>query len=407
MHGALAGLLCAAVALAPMPVLAEEAAADAGASAGAPKPADGQVGLMRFGGDGNDLRVSVQQSFEGEGFTVKGVALDIQTAAGKVKCKGPKDDSVTDECLAKIGLWLNKKGKQQPPYTYLVFGTYGSLDEGQSTRVIVYDLINSKRVVDYQASPSSDDLILPLMLPRAVATGVQDYITPPAPITPEEQKVIDDLDAGLTAEEKAAQDEAVNDAREGVLSGPTGPMSMEGIQVDLKKDFDKFARDGKRTKRKSKEDPKDLRPSRKLGPFFGYWQPRAWVALGLMGAGLVATGALYGAGLARRGAYSDAVAALEGSGTTANNPDQTEDYTDLASQVASTGADYRKLLVGGDVALASSVVLFGVLAIIVYQDRTEAKAFIKQEKALAGIKNLRVGPVFAKGFQGASLGFRF
>ena len=49
----------------------------------------------------------------------------------------------------------------------------------------------------------------------------------------------------------------------------------------------------------------------------------------------------------------------------------------------------------------------GVLAIIVYQDRTEAKGFIRQEKALAGLRNLQVGPVFAQGFKGAALGFRF
>ena len=27
------------------------------------------------------------------------------------------------------------------------------------------------------------------------------------------------------------------------------------------------------------DDPKDLRPVCKRGPFFGYWQTRAWVAL--------------------------------------------------------------------------------------------------------------------------------
>ena len=104
---------------------------------------------------------------------------------------------------------------------------------------------------------------------------------------------------------------------------------------------------------------------------------------------------------------STTCSALNASGATASNPKQSETYTELASEVAQAGSDYRSMLIGGDIALASSVVLFGVLAIIVYQDRTEAKGFIRQEKALAGLRNLQVGPVFAQGFKGAALGFRF
>ena len=59
------------------------------------------------------------------------------------------------------------------------------------------------------------------------------------------------------------------------------------------------------------------------------------------------------------------------------------------------------------IALAASVVLFGALGIIIYQDRTEAKAFIRQEKALQGIRDVKFGPMFGKGTQGASFGFRF
>ena len=183
--------------------------------------------------------------------------------------------------------------------------------------------------------------------------------------------------------------------------------NSSGVTADLKKDFKRFCRNEPRKKRTKKDDPKDVRPSCKAGPFFGYWQPRAWVALGLTAGGLAAMGILYGVGLAKRGSYNTANAALESSGLTPDNPATAADYTVLASDVATQGNQYRRFLTGGDVALAASVVLFGVLGIIIYQDRTEAKAFIRQEKALQGIRDVKFGPMFGKGTQGASFGFRF
>jgi len=48
-----------------------------------------------------------------------------------------------------------------------------------------------------------------------------------------------------------------------------------------------------------------------------------------------------------------------------------------------------------------------VLAIIIYQDRTDAKRFIKEEKSLKAISDLRVGPMLSKQTQGLGLSFRF
>lgn len=154
----------------------------------------------------------------------------------------------------------------------------------------------------------------------------------------------------------------------------------------------------------------DLRPACKLGPFFGYWQPRAWVALGLTATGLLATVGLYGVGLARRGPYKDSVQALEDSGFSNTDPLQSTQYTELASEVAKNGRQMRAALLGGDIALGATVLLAGVLGVIIYQDRTDAKRFIKTEKSLRAITkahDFSVGPLMGAGMRGAGLGFRF
>jgi hypothetical protein len=69
------------------------------------------------------------------------------------------------------------------------------------------------------------------------------------------------------------------------------------------------------------------------------------------------------------------------------------------------GARHRRAIIG-DVLLGSTVLLAGVLAIIIYQDRQAAKAFLENEKELRAISNLRVGPVFGEQ-NGAAMSFEF
>ena len=389
----------------PKPVIVEELPAKETSNPQAPKAAEGMIGLMRFAGDptkAGELRVAVQSHFEQAGFQVKGVALDFSTASKKVKCR-----SSEPSCVKKIGEWLSSssKGKEKVPYTYLVYGTYESGDEGKTTAIIVYDLRNDKVVKELIATPSSDDFILPLMLPKAVVQSVQSYIEAPAGPSAEEQKILAALDEGLTPEDIAAQKTAVEQAEQAAASGTT--TKVAGSQVDLRKDHAAFCRKGPRVKRESKSDPKDLSPSCKLGPFFGYWQPRAWVALGLTASGLVTMGILYGVGLGKRGAYNSAKQTLEDANLDPRLPANSAPYTELASDVAGKGREMRRMLVGGDVALASSILLAGVLGIIIYQDRKDAKSFISAKKDLAGIERFSAGPMMGQGVKGASFGFRF
>lgn len=400
-RGLVSAALCLSIAAASQPALA---------MAPAPAPAASEtggktIGLMRISGDkeaGDDIRSYVQSEFEGAGFTVRGVATDLETAAQKAKCK-----QIGDECLSKIATWLGK-GKAVP-YDYLVYGTAAPADSGSPTTIVVYDLNKKAKVKEVEGTLTSDDFILKIVLARAAIEAINDAKSPPPPITAEEQKILDELDEGpaKTPEELREEAKAIADAQSGVDQGSTDAVDTSGVKVDLAADFKKYCSDEKRAKRQEENDRLDLHPYCKRGPFFGYWQPRAWVTLGLTATGLLATGVLYGAGLALRGPYKDAVSAVESSGLSNTDPQQSAAYTDLASDAVDKGRRYRTLLIGGDIALGATVLLAGVLTVMIFQDRTAARRWLKEEKALKAISDLRVGPMIGATVQGAGLGFRF
>jgi hypothetical protein len=428
LRGALTGVLSAAIALSPLPVLAADGptiglgmrlvapAAPAAPPASTPAPATvgGVVGLMRFTGDpdaASGMRSSVQSELETAGYTVKGVALDIEAASAKVKCRGGPDD-----CVGKVAEWLIKGAKGGASYNFLVYGTWNT-DPSKPSKLTVYDVAQKKKVAEITSAGTTDDLILPLALPRELAANLRDYQSPPAPATEAELKVIAELDEpSKTPEELRAEADAIKKAQDAVDSGMSEAIDTSGVSVDLKKDFKAFCRTGPRKPRVNKDDPKDLRPACKLGPRFGYFQTRGWVALGLTGGALVATGIFYSLGLAARGPYKDSVSKLEdamaGGGYDPLNPQDSEAYTELAADVAAKGNTMRRRFIGGDVALLTTVLLGAVLGIIIYQDRTDAKEFIRQEKSLKAIsrlrpQNFRGAPMIGRSMQGVSFGFDF
>lgn len=426
---ALAGVLCGSIALSPLPVLAADGSllslrpealqmapagamlvAPAPAAAPAPVAAGNVVGLMRFGGDpdaANSLRSQVQADLEGAGYTVKGVALDVQAAADKVKCRG-----TADECIGKVADWLIKGAKGGTTYNFLIYGTWSS-DPTKAGSLVIYDVTQKKKIRELAAAGSIDDLILPLALPRELAASLKRYQNPPAPATEAEQKVLAELDEpAKTPEELRAEADAIKKAQDSVDAGMSDAIDTSGVTVDLKKDFKAFCRNGPRKPRVNKDDPKDLRPACKLGPKFGYFQTRGWVALGLTGGALVASGIFYALGLAARGPYKDSVAKLDAANLDRTNPLDQVAYTSLASQVVADGNSMRRRFIGGDVALLSAVLLGAVLGVIIYQDRTDAKEFIRQEKSLKAIsrlrpQNFRGGPLLGGRMQGVSFGFDF
>jgi len=405
-------------ALAAAPVFSAGSVALVAAPAkAAPAPAtDGKtIGLMRFTGSATaapELRASLQPVFEDAGYTVKGVAIDLPSAAKTVKCKAAVDG---DECLAAIGKWVTANPKTTADF--LVFGSVADAP-GNQVQIVIYDIAQAKRVDTFDTAFNAGDPILPLVLPGALVTALANHKTPPPGPTEEDLAAIAALDEpDKTPEELAAEKKAIADAEAAAAAAQQDQViSTTGIEADLKADFDAFCRNEPRRKRKSKEEPKDLRPACKRGPFWGYWQPRAWVALGLtVGTGLGAA-ALYSAALAARGPYKDSVDALDAynadvGGDPRKDPNLAtngnQSYDALATEVSRTGSIMHRRAIVGDVLIGTTALLGGVLAIIIYQDRTDAKRFIKEEKSLKAISDLHIGPILSKQTQGLGLSFRF
>ena len=126
-------------ALAAAPVFSAGSVTLAAAPAKAPAATtDGKtIGLMRFTGSASaapELRASLQPVFEEAGYTVKGVAIDLPTAAKTVKCKG---DVEGDECLAAIGKWVTANPKTTADF--LVFGSVSDAPDSD-VHVVIYDI---------------------------------------------------------------------------------------------------------------------------------------------------------------------------------------------------------------------------------------------------------------------------
>lgn len=385
------------------------------AKAPAAPATDGRViGMLRFTGSpaATELRSTLETSFEDAGYSVKGLALEIGEAAKKVKCKA---DPGSDECLAAIGKWLVANPKTA--VDFIVFADVGEAP-GNRVSVVMYDVPKNERITTLQSAFNPGDLILPIVLPQALITALVEHQTPPAPATEQELAAIAALDEpDKTSEEIAAEKKAIADAEAAAAAARQDQViSTDDIDADLKEDFEAFCRNEPRRKRKSKEDPKDLRPACKRGPFWGYWQPRAWVALGLTAGTALGTAALYTTALIGRGPYGKAVDALDAYNASAGgdprrdpnaatNGDQS--YDALATEVSRTGALVRRRAIVGDVLLGTTVLLGGVLGIIIYQDRSDAKRFLKEEKSLKAISDVRVAPMISRETQGLGLHFRF
>lgn len=370
------------------------------------------VALMRFTGDpmSTELRVDTQSALTEAGYTVTTVALDVADAAKRIKCK---DDPSSDVCLEALGKWLNNS-----PKTAADFIVFGSVDAGanKQAEVVVYAVADNKRIKTLRPMLGVGDLILPIVLGGAMGRALDDHREPPEAATEDELNTIATLDEPeKTPEEIAAEEKALADAEAAAENEAAGAaVDVAEVEVDLKADFKDFCREGKRKKRESRDDPKDLRPKCQRGPFWGYWQPRAWVALTLTGGAAIGTIAFYSAALAGRGPYKDAVDAVDAyTGSLGGDPSRDptlandNEYLVLATEVSSTGSTMRRRAVFGDAFLGGTVVLGAVLGIIIWQDRRDAKGFLKQEKGLRGVADLKVSPIVTRETQGVGASFRF
>ncbi len=406
-------LLCSALALAvglaPLPALA---APPAEGEAEAPAEAAGEVGgnvaLLKFGGDpamGPELRESILYALQGQGYEVTGVKRSGAEAAEKNKC-----DLATDSCLEKIGAYLNKNARK--PFDFFVFGDGAT--PGTEATITVYDIKANKRVRDFRYTASLDDVIMIYTLPPAIAKATVEYQVPAAPMTDEEKEILATLDEPeKTPEEVAAEQKALEDAAAAGMNAFNANLDAGEQEVDLKADFEKFCRTGPREDKVSTDlqgdevVERDLRPVCKRGPVFGYWQPKAYAVLAITGMAAVGTGVMYGLALGARGEWKDAKTALDDSGLEPNNPADDGTYADLATDVTTAAFKVRRRAIVGDALLGTTLVFGGLLGIIIWQERQQAKDFIRSEKELRAIGNLNVSPVVGFGNYGVGASFEF
>jgi hypothetical protein len=417
-------VLALGLAAAPLPTLAapppeepaspEEVAAEEAALTEATPPeasGTGNVAILKFDGDAykaNDYRAKVQSSLSSRGYTANFIKRSIDEAAQKNKCK-----AVDAGCLEKIAAYLNKNSSTA--YDYFVWATFPA--EGEAT-LSIYDVKGKKLVVEMSMFTSANDFILSEVIGNSVASRLVDTQVPPAAATEQELAIIAILDEPKeTPEEIAARDKALADAMNAASENFNANLDAGEQTVDLKADFKSFCRTGPREDKEvegsdgevTKE--RDLRPSCKRGPVFGYWQPRAWVALTLTIGTAATMGAMWGLAAASKSDWAKARDELNASGLSSTDPTKKCNadgvcYEDLAGAVSDATAHVRRRALIGDVFLGATVLLTGVLAIIIYQDRQAAKGFIAREKELRALSNLRVAPVFGR-TNGLAMSFEF
>ena len=397
---------------APLPVLAAPPAEEAPAedAAGDAATVGGNVAILKFTGDdykANDFRARVQGGLVDQGYTANFIKRSLDEAAAKNKCK-----PANDACLDKIGAYLNKNSRTA--YDYYAWAEVPA--SGKAT-LTIYDIANKKKVVELALITSPNDFILAEVIGRAVGKRLAETQVAAEPATEEEKQILATLDEPAeTPEEKAAREAEVNKAMEDAAGTFAAGLDVGPQEVDLKGEFDDLCRKGPREDKEIEGDDgeitkeRDLRPACKRGPVFGYWQPRAWVALTLTLGSAATMGAMYGLAAAARGEWSTAKDNLAASGLSATDPNNQCDgdtcYEDLAGEVSNATAKIRRRAIVGDVFLGATVLLTGVLAVIIYQDREAARSYLQREKELKVLSNFRVAPVIGQ-TNGAALSFEF
>ena len=376
----LCSTLAAAVCLAPLPVLAAPPAEGEAEAAPAATEVGGNIALLMFGGNsdvGTQLRANINYALQGQGYSVSGIKRSGEDAATKNKCQ-----LTEDSCLKKIGAYLNKNART--PFDFFVFGD-GAVT-GQVASITIYDINANKRVKDIRYTGSLDDVIMAYTLPPALARAVAQYQVPAAPLSDEEKAALAALDEpAKTPEEIKAEEQAIADAGKAGANAFDANVDAGEQRVDLKKDFKAFCRTGAREDKVSTDlegeevVERDRRPVCKRGAFFGYWQPKAYVVLSITAIAAVGTGLMYGLALGARGDWKKAKDNLNGMDLNPNSPGDAALYGELATDVTTAGFKVRRRAIVGDALLGTTLVFGGLLGIIIWQERQQAKDFTRRE----------------------------
>ncbi|MEZ4448083.1 MAG: hypothetical protein R3B09_01305 [Nannocystaceae bacterium] len=376
---ALALLRPSAAAAEPSPAPAAEAAP--------PRAPLKTVGLLRLGGpsDADSLRWRLKEALTDGGYAVKTLAMDLTRAATWARCK-----LAEPRCLPRIAAEL----RRELGIDVFVYGVLAAPDSGDRSIVSIVSTDPSASkgstasgewlapLAVLEATPTSDDFILPFVYPIAIATAIHAIDHPTPPITEAEAKIL----AGLDHEhERPDTFEECDDC--GWHPPPRGDPR---VPLELGRVWKYYCRTKPRGSGTEPGRLRDPLPYCRYGPFWGYFRIRSWIALGFTSAGVVATATAYGLGLASLGRYRSDAAALDASGLDPTDPLDHDAYTARASAVAAEGDAARRALIAGDVALGATIVSVGVLALLHALDRRDAKRHIRRLEALRFI----AGPGF-------------
>ncbi len=212
-------------------------------------------------------------------------------------------------------------------YRFMITGSVHALDVGRRVHLEIFERGQPDPVAHFDARFVEGDLVLPIVFPQAVADAVRARVDPPAPASEQELAVLARLDEparlsepGRTepgrTDEPARIGEPERISEPGRIGAPgrtdqtagseqplprvrldPGPVleldTFEG-QIGLRRDFAAVCRTGPRQRRRSRDDPRDLRPKCSAGPVLGYVRPRTWVVGTMMVASAIASGVSLG-----------------------------------------------------------------------------------------------------------------
>lgn len=238
--------------------------------AGSPAEPAPQVMVVSFLGDAHATQIesAVVGSLGEQGLTV--------TVAQPGRWLAECDDGLQQACAAALRRGWEGAASAAP---FVVLGEARAHEQGHDLRVVVHQRGEPEPVATFEARWVDGDLILPIVFPRAVTRAIEQRRHPPAPITARERQVLAHLD-----EPPSGDAGAPPLPRRSEVPGPLPPVRSPGdpdARIDLRRDFDRVCRSGRR-QRRARGEPRELRPRCSLGPALGYVRPRTWAVASLL-----------------------------------------------------------------------------------------------------------------------------
>ncbi len=333
---------------------------------------DRTVAIAPFAGDSDATDDAVAQRLVDAG--QRPTLLKATDAAPVVEC-GARP---TDACLAAASARLHAAGIA---FDVLVTGhVQRGVREG--VHVVVFDARAGVRLASVSTTYEDGDDVTPIVVPDRVVAAIAGGDVPPT--EPHDLAALDEPAKSSAQLARESERIALAERRAEARVRDELAQTLQ-VPVDLKKDFRSVCRTGPR-KGRLRDDPS---PRCQLGPFFGYWQPRSWVVLGLASAALVTSGVFYGLAASTRDEHEAAIA--EGDD----------------ARIADTKSQLTQRALFGDIAIATAALLVGVLAITVVVDRHEAKGFVRETKVRRLLAKMPFSIAVGRGSAGASVRLRF